>query len=1014
MSQQTSQASSERAPETRRELLRVMWASRAADLREQSLIRQGRGWFHIASMGHEAVASLAAALRPDDYLFPYYRDRALVMARGVTAEELARVFYAKRGSSSGGRQLPGHFSDRSRNVWSHPSPVGAHLLPACGAAWGMRLDGADNVVCASLGEAAARQGDFFEAVCFARERRLPVLFLVHDNRIAISTSTADTTPLALGVLAESEWTRVDGSDAEAVCSAGEAAIARLREGHGPAFLWCSMERFSNHSSADDQRMYRDASELEAMQERDPVGLYERRLIEEGVLSEDAAREIRETAREAVRRDYRSAEAGDDPLGEERALHMAGELSSGEAPPVPMGERQRMLDAVNSVFHAAIEHVPDALFFGEDIEDPKGGVFNLTRGLSTRAPERAFNSPVAESTILGVAAGLASYGKRPCFEIQFIDFIYPGWNQIVTNMATLRWRSFGHWKCPLVIYAPCGGYLPGGALWHSQAGESSLARQPGLRVVVPSTPEDAAGLFWSALRGDDPTFILLPKHLMWAERETPEPAPAVPIGRARIVAEGTDLTLVTWGNCVEVAELALEGMADAPSAELIDLRSIAPWDRDAVRASALKTGRLLVVQEDNVSCSVGQMIVAALCEDGAFLEALASPPALVSKDDVHVGFHPNYEYASLPDAERVAAAVRRLMREGVRASVGGGPGDAPSAAPSPSAAPTASAGAAAVAALKPIAVPILGEGIRVAKLVAVLKKAGESVEPDEALCEVETDKAVFPIECDEAGTLAEWKVAEGDEVGVGQEIAMLRREGAAAEPEAPAGEAASSPPPGTTGVGGERALSPEVVPKLKELVPATIEMTCRWEALRDARLRSKQGGGGTFSTTMMAAWCVTRAMERHDRFASVQREGELARDANGFDLGVAVALPGDVLETAVLPGAETLEWEAFPKAFNDATKRVRQGERDSKNRVPLTISSMGTHDVRSAIPIVAPPSVATLFIGAPERQPDADADDGSAKETVSLVLTFDHRWINGVGAASFLSDVRKGIERFDLV
>ena len=205
--------------------------------------------------------------------------------------------------------------------------------------------------------------------------------------------------------------------------------------------------------------------------------------------------------------------------------MTGECAPAPQLSLPLGERCRILDAVNRTLHHAMDCMPDVVFFGEDIADPKGGVFNLTKGLSTKDPVRAVNSPLAESTIMGLAVGLASYGKRPCFEIQFVDFIYPGWNQLVSNMATLRWRSFGHWKCPLVIYAPCGGYLPGGALWHSQAGEASFARIPGIRVVVPSTPADAAGFFWTALHGEDPTIILLPKHLMWAEQAVPGPAEA---------------------------------------------------------------------------------------------------------------------------------------------------------------------------------------------------------------------------------------------------------------------------------------------------------------------------------------------------------------------------------------------------------------------------------------------------------------------------------------------------------
>ena len=413
---------------TRSTLLRSLWRSRLGDLREQSLIRQGKGWFHISGMGHEALAAIALQMEPEDYAFPYYRDRAFCIQRGLSDFDLALAFYAKRESSSGGRQLTGHFSDRSLNIWSHPSPVGAHLLPACGAAWGMQLDGKKNVVYASLGEASARQGDFFEAVCFAKERMLPVVFVVEDNRIAISTSTTDTNPIALGVLNEEEWCRVDGSDIEAVATAGKKAIEHARAGRGPAFIWCDVERFSNHSSADDQRMYRAAEELESIHLRDPIAVYQQSMIEDGLLTTEGAKALEEEIREEVRAAYQQASTMQDPLAEECALHLTGDPSTpGDMPAIGLGDSCRMLDAVNKTFHNALDTMPDVVFFGEDIADPKGGVFNLTKGLSTKDPSRTVNSPLAESTIMGVSVGLASYGKRPFFEIQFVDFIYPGWN-----------------------------------------------------------------------------------------------------------------------------------------------------------------------------------------------------------------------------------------------------------------------------------------------------------------------------------------------------------------------------------------------------------------------------------------------------------------------------------------------------------------------------------------------------------------------------------------------------------
>ena len=1001
----------------RRSLLRVLWRSRLGDLREQSLIRQGKGWFHISGMGHEALAGIAIHLDADDYAFPYYRDRAFCIQRGISDLDLALAFYAKRDSSSGGRQLTGHFSDRALNIWSHPSPVGVHLLPACGAAWGMQLDGKPNVVYASLGEASARQGDFYEAVCFAKERQLPMVFVVQDNRIAISTSTTRTNPIALGVLDRSEWLRVDGSDVEAVAVAGRIAIEQARAGQGPAFIWCDVERFSNHSSADDQRMYRTADELEAMQQRDPIKLFQDQLIADGLFTEAEATAQQEELRAEIRAAYRQASTQADPLGEECGLHLTGAVTPAPPAKIKLEKSCRMLDAVNRTFHAALDQLPDVVFFGQDIADPKGGVFNLTKGLSSKDPQRAVNSPLAESTIMGVSVGLASYGKRPCFEIQFVDFIYPGWNQLVSNMATLRWRSFGQWQCPLVIYAPCGGYLPGGALWHSQAGEASFARVPGIRVVVPSTPGDAAGLFWTALHGADPTIILLPKHLMWAELPAPTAVAAIPLGQARLVRSGSLLTLVTWGNCVELVEQTLESMDSNLDVELIDLRSIAPWDKAAVATSLRKTGRLLIVQEDNISASVGQMIVAEMCSHHAILQGLKTPPVIVSKDDVHVGFNPIYEYAALPDQARIAAALDRLLSTTLEASLqldAVPPAIDVSSAPTPIEDSMIADSNHPLSATKMITVPILGEGIRVARVVSILKHAGDEVKADDPLCEVETDKAVFPIECDEDGVLGEWQIAEEDQVAVGQELVALTLSGAAAEAAATKRAPAGFESVAYDALKKTAGLSLEAIQSLQSIIPATIEMNCRWEKVRDARLRSKETSGGTLSTATMAAWAVVEAMRKHERFASVIRGEELVYDPDRFDLGMAVALPGDVLETAVVKQVNAMDWAEFSDVFTDSIRRTRHGEVDSKNRVSLSISSMGTYNVRSAIPIVVPPSVATIFIGAPYALPDPQSKDGATIEVASLVLTFDHRWINGVGAAAFLSDVRKGIERFDLV
>src|SRR5438270_1573489 len=397
-----------------------------------------------------------------------------------------------------------------------------------------------------------------------------------------------------------------------------------------------MERLSSHTSSDDQKLYRSAEELRELEKCDPLNYWKDQLIAEGVLSAEEFAKIDNEIKERIRQEYREAEEAEDPSPNELQVNVTASPPKLDDEILPPG-KYRIGDTVNKTLRAGLEEDPRRVIFGEDIEDPKGGVFRLTQKLSTEFPKQVFNSPLAESTILGVACGLASYGKLPVFEMQFIDFIYPGFNQLVTNISNLRWRSFGNWKCPAVIYAPYAAYLPGGSLWHSQANESVFAHYPGLSVVIPSTPEDAAGLLWTAMHGEDPVLFLIPKHMFWAERESREPIGAVPLGQARKFQEGSDVTLVAWGNTVEKSLEALAKIDREVSVELFDLRSIVPWDKDAIARSVHKTGRLVVVQEDTENCSVGQMIISDIIARPDLWSEMVSPPILVSTANVLIGY-----------------------------------------------------------------------------------------------------------------------------------------------------------------------------------------------------------------------------------------------------------------------------------------------------------------------------------------------------------------------------------------
>src|SRR4026208_1243754 len=849
-------------------LLRIILESRHADLREQNLIRQGKGHFHVSGMGHEGLAAVSIQMEPDDYIVSYYRDRGLVLGRGMTTRQLGLEYFAKRNTGSGGRQMPSHYSNAELHIWSVPTPTGSQLLPACGIAWGIQLDGRKNLVVTTIGDAATRQGDFFEALCFAKERKLPMLFFVEDNGYGISMPTRKNNPLALNVLEPDNWLHIEGQNVQQIYDATAEAFDKIRAGGGPFFFWIRMERLSSHTSSDDQKLYRSTEELQALEKSDPLKYWKDHLIQESVITAEEFVKLDNEVKERIRREYADAEMAEDPSPDELLANVGKSPAKLSKEVLPPG-KYRIGDTVNKTLRVGLEEDPRRVIFGEDIEDPKGGVFRLTQRLSTEFPKQVFNSPLAESTILGVACGLAAYGKRPVFEMQFIDFIYPGFNQLVTNISTLRWRSFGNWKCPAVIYAPYGAYLPGGSLWHSQANESALAHYPGLNVVIPSTPADAAGLLWTAMHAEDPVIFLVAKHLLWAEHEYNEPICAVPLGKARTVRDGSDVTLVAWGNTIEKSLEALNKIGNEVSVELIDLRSIVPWDSAAIEESVRKTRRLLVVQEDTENCSVGQMIISHVTGISELWNELLSPPILVSKPNVVIGYNPIYEYAALPDVERIVTAIRRsISTRHERAPVAAGGDRARAAQESKFAQPGSSAFAKATADrpipatadlgeqhVQSITVPVMGEGIRNAKIVSLLKKPGEQIQLDDELCEVETDKAVYPIQSSFGGVMGEWKTKIGDTVEIGQELGtIVTSEPAFAEQlETAAKEstnrgsveaAVSAAEPDDRGRHArhyniEPALSPTITRKLNRVIPANLQIDARWNAIQEARQAVKK-------------------------------------------------------------------------------------------------------------------------------------------------------------------------------
>jgi len=683
----------------RRELIedfRLACVSRALDDREISLQKQSRAFFHISGAGHEALLlGLAHHLRPGaDWFFPYYRDRALVLALGVTPTEmLLQAVGSVDDPASGGRQMPSHWGSPALHVVTQSSPTGSQCLPAVGCAEAGRYIAArpglpgctarpDELTYVSLGEGAVSQGEFWESLNTACTLRLPVLFLVADNGYAISVPACDQAPAPV-----SELVRrfpglavhcVDGRDYFASRVTGRAAVEHIRSGAGPALVHATVTRPYSHSSADTQSKYRPAAELLDEAEHDPISLFEAELTAAGVLDPEAAAAVRENAVALVAKAAKKALAAPrpDPAG---ALDHVLRAPDIPAPAEPLPGTGDELVAFGQAILRTLEEQMAAderiRVFGEDVADApeeilgvvegKGGVFGTTFGLQRRfGSDRCYNTPLAEANIVGRAVGQAVRGLRPAPEIQFFDYIWPAMQQIRCEAATTRWRSNGTFSCPMVLRVPIGGYLGGGAaIWHSQCGESIFAHVPGLLIAFPSRARDAAGLLRAAFLAEDPVLFLEHKHLLrqgYARDPFPPAGYVVPFGRAARPRRGDDLTVVTYGATVERSLRAadrLDREQDA-SIEVIDLRSLAPWDRDMVGESVRRTGRALVVHEDVVTCGFGAEVAAWLADE--LFEHLDAPVRRVAALDTHVSYEPLVEAATLPQVGDIAAAAAGLL------------------------------------------------------------------------------------------------------------------------------------------------------------------------------------------------------------------------------------------------------------------------------------------------------------------------------------------------------------------
>jgi 2-oxoisovalerate dehydrogenase E1 component len=659
------------------EILKMMVRSRIIDNKAMRLLKQGKTFFHIAAEGHEAV-QMAIGLQLDpkkDWLFPYYRDLGTVLMAGITPEEVFLGTFAKATDpASGGRQLPVHWGMINAQIPSQSSPTGTQFLQAVGTALASRKRGIKNVSYVSSGEGTTSQGEFHEAVNWASREKLPVLFVIQNNRYAISVPVEHQTAGKDGSVAEMMGgfyslyrKRIDGTDFFESFKELKAAIDYIKSGIGPALIEANVVRLQSHSSSDDQRKYRDLNELEEDKQNDPIEKFVTRLKNDKIISDDEYQKIWKEINTEIDEAADRASKSSDPDPKDAARYVYDESGLKESFDYernnPSGDKIVMVDAINHALHEEMKRNKDMYIFGEDIADMKGGVFTATKGLSTNfGDDRVFNSPLAEASILGVANGMSLTGLKPVVEIQFGDYIWPAFMQMKNETASMRYRSNNVWSAPVVVRVAVGGYIHGG-LCHSQNIESIYAHVPGIYIAYPSNAADAKGLLKTACRINDPVLFCEHKGLYRQSYAiTPEPDDdyLLPFGKAKVVKEGNDLTVVSYGVSMWDAVFAAKKLEEESgySIEVIDIRTIIPLDEETIFRSVKKTNKVVVIHEDTLTGGFGAEIAARIAAN--CFQFLDGPIKRIAALDSHIPYAPILENAVLPSRQQIYSGIKMLL------------------------------------------------------------------------------------------------------------------------------------------------------------------------------------------------------------------------------------------------------------------------------------------------------------------------------------------------------------------